>query len=329
VRFSELVRRRRRRRGDEPIPGPAAAPTEVDPDAAPPEGALAAISPLPRWDVPLLDRPETQTRLAREGFAVVEDLLDDAGLRELRDVADEFLSLVGEPLGELFVSVGRVEDPTVRTEMISKAGDVVSPAIAEHFVEGARVFGSGFQVKPASPESALNPHQDSSLVEESTWPGVYVWIPLVDTDRHNGGLAVLPRSHRFWNPHRTLSVPWQFEGLQDVMWELVEHLEVGAGSAVFFDSALVHASPPNHSGTTRVAVNNFVRPAPAPMMHYLIDEATTPGMVDVYEIDETFFLRDDIMARPVRHRHRGEEPHVRFDCDAAGFVAAYEDLLAN
>jgi hypothetical protein len=272
--------------------------------------AVALDEALARYDVPLFADPDLRDEVREKGFAQRPPILDAADVAELDAQAHEFLERLGEPCGDLFLTVGRSDDLALRAEMIERAGAVVLPKLRPWFVDGTQFLASGLQVKPPSPQSALNPHQDSSLVDEHVWPGIYAWIPLVHTDVRNGGLHVVPGSHRFGNAQRTLQVPWQFEGHEELLWRHSVPLEVPAGGVVFFDSALIHSSPPNQSGELRFALNNFARPAGAPLLHWIIDEQTTPGMVDVFEIDRSFLYGEDIMVRPgPPHRALGERPH--------------------
>lgn len=99
----------------------------------------------------------------------------------------------------------------------------------------------------------------------------------------------------------------------------------------------MHSSPPNRSGDVRFALNSFAKPADAPMVHFFADEATTAGFVEAWEIDVSFFLDEDIMARPTdRFTSLGERPHVRVSLSAdeldrvvAGLVAESGDFVAD
>jgi hypothetical protein len=287
------------------------------------ETALGGMRPaidheLRRYDVPLLADVALQDQVRRDGFAVLDPVLDRGSIRDLLDLAGDFLRRLGGPVGDQFLTVGRIEDVVLRAETIAQAGAIVRPLLEPIYVAGTQFLCSAFQIKPPSPGSALNPHQDSSLVDERRWPGIYAWIPLVDTDERNGGLYVVPGSHRFGNLQRTLNVPWQFAGLEDVFRPWCVPLTVPAGGVVLFDSATVHGSPPNHGDQIRIALNNFGRPAGAALMHYYQDDQTAPGMVESFEIEPSFLFSDDIMVRPgPQHRRLGEEPHHRFACDAA------------
>jgi len=289
---------------DRPVPSPL-----VDPDLA-------------RYDVRLVRDDDTHARLRTHGYVVLDRILDDVALAEMRALADEFVRRVGPGGGE-FQTLGRIEDLRLRSELITRGGEIVLPSFSPLFEDGTQFLSAALQVKPPSPASALNAHQDSSLIDETRWPGVYGWIPLVDTDEHNGGLFVVPGSHRFANHHRTLSVPWQFAGYEDVLTGYAVHLEVPAGAVVLFDSATVHGSPVNRSGGVRYACNNFAYPAGASLRHFYQDELTQSGKVEAFEIGPSFLYEEDIMVRPAApHRPLGLVPHEPVECSVELVEAA-------
>lgn len=270
------------------------------------------LDPLARYDSPLLVDPALQDRLRTVGYAVLPPVIPADDVAALVALGTDFTERLQEPWGELFLAVGRIADAELRQEITDAAGDIVRPHLEPLFRDHVEVLGAAFQVKPPSDQSQLDPHQDSSLLDEAEQLGVYCWIPLVDVDERNGWLEVVPGSHRLGNVQRTLNVPWQFEGQQDVFRSHAVGLQMEAGSVCLFDAALVHGSPPNETDQVRFALNNFAKPRTAAMVHFFSDEATSPGMVEAWEIDVSFFLEEDIMVRPTeRYRSLGERPHVR------------------
>lgn len=292
--------------------------TGTDGVTAPPE----LDDELTRYERPLLADAVVQASLRRAGFHLHGQLLDSAQVDAVRAVATDFLERLDEPWGDLFLTVGRVKDPVLRAEISRRTAELVLPALEPLFVAEVRLRGSALQIKPASEHSELNCHQDSSLVDERHWLGVYAWIALDDTGPGNGGLEVLPGSHRFGNLQRTLNVPWQLDRYFDVMATHSVPLEVRAGELVLFDAATVHRSQPNRSERIRLATNAFAAHRDAPMLHFFQDDSTTPGTVEAYEIDDSFFSDDDIMARPgPRHRFLGEWPQHVIDWTPEQFEA--------
>ena len=286
---------------------------------------------LVRYDRALLSDPGVQQRLRRTGYAVLDrPLLPPDEVAAVRAMAAELLGRVREPVGRLFFTAGRVQDAELRAEFSARVADAVLPRVRPLFVADAEVRGSALQIKPPSPDSELNCHQDSSLVDERSTLGVYVWVALDDTDERNGGLAVLPGSHRFGNWQRTLNIPWQLAPYGEVMAARSVPLTVPAGHVVLFDAATVHSSPPNRSDRVRVATNAFATHRGAPMLHFFSDESTTPGMIEAYEIDTSFFRDDDIMERPSgRHRSLGEWPQHRIDWSVEEFADLCDRAVAE
>lgn len=301
---------------------PTVGPSEGHAEAAGGDDYVGLDDGLVRYDRQLLADPEIQERLRRAGYVECGRVLDDGQLLAVRQVAFDFLDSLTEPWGEAFLTTGRISDPVLRAEATQRTADLVLPALAPYFIPEVRLRGSALQIKPPSHSSELNSHQDSSLVDERRWLGVYAWIALDDTGVHNGGLHVLPGSHRFGNLQRTLNIPWQLARFGEIMAELSVPLAVPAGSLVLFDAATVHSSPPNHSEEIRLAVNSFASHRDAHLMHYFRDETTTDGTVEAYEIDDNFFFEADIMARPSPpSRFLGEWMQHRIDWSPEEFEA--------
>ena len=291
---------------------------------------MAEAQRLARYDRPLLADSSHQEELRRAGYLVLPPRVGEDELRALHTVADDLFARLEEPWGDEFLALGRVADAALRAEITDAAGAVVGPHLEPLFVASTEILSAALQIKPPSPGSQLDPHQDSSLVDELAWLGVYCWMPLVDTGPDNGWLQVVPGSHRLGNLHRTLNVPWAFEGQADVLRRHAIGLAVPAGGLVLFDSATVHGSPPNRSGDVRLALNSFAKPAEAPMVHLFRDDATTPGMVEAWEIGLSFFLDEDIMARPPAHYPSlGERPFASLSLSDEELDARCTALVAD
>lgn len=267
--------------------------------------------PLARYDEQILMSVELQQELRQTGYLVLPPVIPAEELRTLGQIAEGFVERLPQPLDDLFLAAGRIADASLRAEVTDAAGEIVRGFLQPIFVPGTEILGATLQVKPPSAQSQLNPHQDSSLLDEAARLGVYCWIPLVDVDADNGWLEVVPGTHRLGNVQRTLNVPWQFAGQEEVFRRHSVGLRMPAGSVCLFDAALVHGSPPNRSREVRFALNNFAKPADGSMVHFFADESTTAGSVEAWEIDVSFFLDEDIMARPTdRYTSLGERPHV-------------------
>lgn len=293
-------------------------------------GARPALdSRLARYDSQLLADETIQDLIRRAGYEGVPNVAGPDTVRAVWDVAQDFLDRFDETWGDLFLTVGRIQDAALRSEITRRSADLVLPALAPLFVDGAHLFGSALQIKPPSPTSVLNAHQDSSLVDESEWLGIYVWLALKDTDGHTGGLRVLPGFHRFGNTQRTLNLPWQPAPYAEVL-ERESAAQGASGGVLLFDVATVHGSLPNMGPDVRLAANSFATSAGAPLVHFLADESAPPGTIEAYRIDVSFFVDADIMARPgPPHRFLGERPEHRIDWSVPEFERLCADAKAD
>jgi ectoine hydroxylase-related dioxygenase (phytanoyl-CoA dioxygenase family) len=99
-------------------------------------------------------------------------------------------------------------------------------------------------------------HQDDGYGRLEPMNDVTVWIPLVDTDRRNGGLVVVPGSHEIG------LLDHGHAGVNPVLLEAASDLPrvplaLAAGEGVAFTGLTLHGSGPNLSSAARPAF--FVR----------------------------------------------------------------------
>ena len=142
-------------------------------------------------------------------------------------------------------------------------------------------------------------HQDTHYIRNDPNTLMACWVALSDTDRENGGLCVVPGSHK--RPLYETAPPeddsehaaWQkdypMRGPDGKEWveamhshqivglvsDEIEYLTVPKGSGVFFTSMTIHGSFANRSGT---------RPRLAFATHYVKD-GTWVFRKDIQEVD--------------------------------------------
>jgi hypothetical protein len=251
--------------------------------------------------------------LAEQGYAV-RDLLSPEALTSLNEESQELCCVSLQQPGQAgrFLSAGRLEDPALRAHSVALIQRWILPALEACLEPGsARLVAGVHQIKPPGPHSRLNPHQDSSHVDERSETACYAWVPLVDCDNHNGGLQVIPGSHRIGIPQRSLNVPWplRYPFHQALLRLFSVPLKVHAGQVVFFHSALIHGSGPNRSRDLRLAANSLILPAGSVYRHYFRDSSTANGQVEVYAVSPEFFYEENIQARPsARWQRLPDEP---------------------
>lgn len=239
-------------------------------------------------------------RYKQFGFVVFKNVVSTAHLQNLKSIYERLAQMDGYEIRDKFVNSGRFNSTKIRNlvvEEIRKTSNVLLKTIAND-VHCDINNGGSFQLKPPSKKSALNPHQDSPIIDERKYYAVFVWIPLCDMNEKNGALSVLPGSHLWGNFQRSLNVPWIYEKHTKLLWKQMQTVEVKEGDIICFDSALIHASGPNRSKNIRVALNTAILPKAHQQVHYYRDKQTPKNKVEQYFIDETFYMNENIMEKP-------------------------------
>ena len=127
----------------------------------------------------------------------------------------------------------------------------------EHYLQDIKVICGSFIVKSPGPESAMCVHQDMTLVDESKYTGINIWVPLIDLTPQNGALQILRGSHRLYPTYRGSTIPGIYEEVSEQIKPYLETLYLKAGEAVFFDQSIIHYSAANLSDKVRIVTNTF------------------------------------------------------------------------
>ncbi len=155
-------------------------------------------------------------------------------------------------------------------------------------------------------------HQNWNFVDETKHRSFSVWVPLVDTNKENGTLEVIPGTHtqNFYYALRSPWIPWYFGKYPDfVIEEYHKPLDVKAGMAVIFDDSLIHYSTPNTSDQQRIVIQNIIIPAETEAVHYYVDPEK-PDTVEVMTVDKEFYLDYDMRATPKGYISKYEERYI-------------------
>jgi ectoine hydroxylase-related dioxygenase (phytanoyl-CoA dioxygenase family) len=267
-------------RADETAPGPVHAPSLPD--------AVDVV--LPDRTPATLRDPGQQAHLEQFGFAVL-DALDADLLGQVRAVYAELGAAPDDPqraLNWTFHSQSAEHKHAVKDRLLA----VVGPRLDELFADQTPYLTS-FITKWPGPDSGFAPHQDPTLVDERSFTGVTIWIPLHDTgpvDGHdNGMLQFVPGSHRFATTVRVADVDdYPFSGHETAIVE--RHgvaVPTTAGEALVFDNRAIHFSMPNTTNEPRVVLAFGMRPRSSAAV---LGRRTPAGDAALYELPEDFFI---------------------------------------
>lgn len=188
-----------------------------------------------------------------------------------------------------------------RTEADSEIRRIGSRSI-EQYCKDVKVVCGSFIVKAPGPDSGMCVHQDMSLVDESRFTGINIWVPLVDLTIENGTLFVLPGSHRLFPTYRSSSIPEFFSDVMDDMIDYLQPVIIKAGQAVFFDQSIVHFSPPNFSNKIRIVTNTYFTHKSTEFRTYYWNKEQADNKIEVFAQDDNFMTDFEQFGENIRER---------------------------
>ncbi len=225
---------------------------------------------------------QVQKQFDRDGFVVLP-LLNSA---EIKTLSEYFYKLHPEtPAG--FYSSTFSDNIEFKKTITDFAEKIYAPKIDSIFHD-IKKLGSSFLCKSPGADSKMPVHQDWTVVDESKFYSVTIWVPLVDTDQSNGAIKVLRGSHRFTTTLRSPNMPGEYENVKDEIWNEMETLPLKAGEAFIFNHALLHASSPNTSSKERLAITYGLIPKESELFLY---HKNGNGKVEKYKMPDDMFPR--------------------------------------
>ena len=233
----------------------------------------------------MLDKRKAK-QLIMDGYTVI-NLLSMEEVGQLQEFYNKSggLSEVGS---EFYTSIWS-NNIDYRRETDIFIESVLFPAVSKHMRNIQPVF-SNYMIKADGETSSLLPHQDWSFVEEPEFSSVTVWCPLVDVDKVNGNLQVIPRSHLLNNYIRARFAEAPFRKLDKLALEsMLVDIPMKAGEAIILNSRTIHASPNNQSGQNRVAASIVVTSEEAPLYHWEYCRDKEAAVIKKYAVTRDFF----------------------------------------
>ncbi|MFN8263210.1 MAG: phytanoyl-CoA dioxygenase family protein [Chitinophagales bacterium] len=144
--------------------------------------------------------------------------------------------------------------------------NVVSNSLIKYFLN-FDLLGGVFSVKEKShPELPF--HQDTTIIDTEEDIAYTIWIPLVDVNRENGALFIIPKSHLFFNNYISYTLPSRYIDRKLLPNEYIDVVDMKAGDAIVFSNKLFHGSFANKSERSRIAVVLTITNKEAKLVYY-------------------------------------------------------------
>lgn len=254
----------------------------------------------------LFKDPKTESFFQKNGFVKLAGISEDS-VKELKDYYESLK--IKDELGYGFHISMDQKDKSLVQDSMKKIFDTVLPQV-EHLFEDAKAHTCSFVVKEFHPQGIVPAHQDWTFVEnELEHCSISFWIPLVDVNMDNGALGVIKGSHNFSDYLRPSPSPEVKNPLGDAMFSLFPYFDIidmKAGEVLAFNNKTFHASPPNTTKETRLAVGIGFTQKEAKLRHYYLKPNGKEDTVIEYEIDKDFFYKYDNVSISKLY-HEGKE----------------------
>jgi ectoine hydroxylase-related dioxygenase (phytanoyl-CoA dioxygenase family) len=180
-------------------------------------------------------------------------------------------------------------------------GQLLYNDIERHF-PSFRFFIGHFIVKQARNGSDFQLHQDWSIVDESKYKSLQLWIPLELSYPENGGMCFLPRSNTFHTNHRSGSFGIPRIPIIESLHPYLSYVRLCPGEAVAFENRLFHGSFSNASGDERLTLLLNLVSKDATTQYYHFN--TEKSCCEVYEVN------DEILLTHLPKLEKGELPFL-------------------
>lgn len=238
----------------------------------------------------IFNSPELQEKYEKDGYIIIDFLSED----QIRKYLEFWEKSPKSYANGIFTSVfGWNEEENLS----------FSKLIAEHFQPAVNqlmtkweVDGATFMVKgpSAEPQTEFKLHQDYNMLDESISPSLGLWVALVDINEKNGGLFVLPGSHRkFAGTIRGANITSLFLTVDHQIEKIIKHISLKAGQACIFSHSLFHGSYPNYTSDERIVIHAGLFPQNAKTYHYYKTLSQNGAeQVEVLEIERKDYYKN-------------------------------------
>jgi len=234
--------------------------------------------------------PALEEELETFGYALAPALEPDL-LESLREAHRALGAAPDDPQAAInwsFHSRSTEHKQAVKHDLMTLLGPMLDDLLDDHVP-----YLAAYITKWPGASSGFAPHQDPTLVDERSFRGVTIWIPLDDAPtadgRDNGVLHVVPGSHRFSAAPRVQDVDnFEYATHEAAILETYGRaVPTKAGEVLVFDNRLIHYSWPNETDEPRVVVSFTVRPRETSAVLLRPDGE---GMIDLFEIPDDFYI---------------------------------------
>ena len=145
-------------------------------------------------------------------------------------------------------------------------------------------------------------HRDDTMFKEEEDQYRQCWIPLVDINKENGALFVVPKSHKLFTSERPMFGPWGYEFLRERLSYEFEFLYVNAGDLIVYFDKTLHGSFLNTTTEARPALQGAILHKDSKPCFTRYEEQT--GEMEYYEVTNDFFYNKEYESKDLQSKYK-------------------------
>jgi hypothetical protein len=224
---------------------------------------------------------EMQKLFEKQGFVIVH-ILDN---KEINKLLELFKNSHKEIAKSGMVLGGLEDNISFKKEVSHNIINIIEKKLNNIFTNYV-IQSSSFVYKAVDKKNEFLPHQDWTMVNEDRYVSANCWVPLVDINKDNGAVCVLPGSHFLNHPiHRSHSFGYYFDEHRDIVHKYLVPIFLKAGEAIILNHSLIHYSLPNYSSSIRPVCITAIKNKNAPNIMYFKNNKEDKEM-DIYEMPD-------------------------------------------
>ena len=189
----------------------------------------------------------SQKEFEENGFCVLK--LDDLNIiKEVSQLKNNFFTSIDDGFFLSHYNNNKAKNQEISNKLIGLS----KVELSNHFIDFEPIVAH-FILKKGNHHETFNLHQDWSYVDENIDLPIQVWIPLQETTKENGGLFILPESHKKFNPRSAFFGINMHEATDNKKEKLVS-LNLKLGEFVCYHPGVFHGSFENKTNLDRNAI---------------------------------------------------------------------------
>ncbi len=240
---------------------------------------------------PVFKRSDIEEQFQRDGYCILP-FLEKEAVEELRNrflalrPSDEFQGYQDTPIGKQSFHITFFDSDADYKRAVLDLAKETFASFCETYLDDYTCVQANAFIKPAG-KGFVHPHQNLTIVDESRFTSLSLWMPFQDTTFDNGTLCVIPGSHNGFEDYRNTHIYWPYihffreeRGLQ-----YFQAINVRAGEVLILHDRLVHYTPDNITSEPRWVFHSLWQPTEADTFFF----DPTEDKVRVYQVDKEYW----------------------------------------